>query len=148
MSIAEQINEDIKKAMLAKDKVRLMALRAVKSAFLLVNTEAGDKGLTDERAMGIIQKMVKQRRETAEIYKSQNRADLYENEIAEAEVIATYLPKALSPEEIEVVVKNIVAEIGATSIKDMGKVMGLANKELAGKADGRTVSEIVKKLLS
>ncbi|HOE03709.1 MAG TPA: GatB/YqeY domain-containing protein [Bacteroidales bacterium] len=148
MSIAEQINEDIKKAMLAKDKVRLMALRAVKSAFLLVNTEAGDKGLTDERAMGIIQKMVKQRRETAEIYKSQNRADLYENEIAEAEVIATYLPKALSPEEIEVVVKNIVAETGATSIKDMGKVMGLANKELAGKADGRTVSEIVKKLLS
>jgi len=100
MTIPEQINEDIKKAMLARDKVRLTALRSVKSAFLLVNTEAGDKGLTDERALSIIQKMVKQRRETAEIYKTQNRPDLCENEIAEADAIAEYLPKQMSTVEI------------------------------------------------
>jgi len=148
MTIPEQINEDIKKAMLARDKVRLTALRSVKSAFLLVNTEAGDKGLTDERALSIIQKMVKQRRETAEIYKTQNRPDLCENEIAEADAIAEYLPKQMSTVEIEEVVKVVIQQVQATGIKDMGKVMGTVNKQLAVKADGRVVSEIVKKLLS
>jgi len=148
MTIAEQINEDIKKAMLAKDKIRLNALRAVKSAFLLVNTEGGDKGLTDERALSIVQKMVKQRRETAEIYKTQNRPDLFDNEIAEADIIAEYLPRQMSADEIEEIVKTIILQNSASSIKDMGKVMGIANKQLAGKADGRVVSEIVRKLLS
>ncbi len=148
MTIPEQINEDIKKAMLARDKVRLTALRSVKSAFLLVNTEAGDKGLTDERALSIIQKMVKQRRETAEIYKTQNRPDLCENELAEADAIAEYLPKQMSTAEIEEVVKAVILQVQATGIKDMGKVMGTVNKQLAGKADGRVISEIVQKLLS
>ncbi len=147
MSIAEKINEDIKKAMLAKDKIRLTALRAVKSAFLLVNTEGGDSSLTDERALAIIQKMVKQRKETAEIYKTQNRPDLYETEIAEAAIISEYLPEALSPAQIEAIVSEIITETGANGIKDMGKVMGLANKKMSGQADGKTISEIVKRML-
>lgn len=149
MSLFDQVNNDIKKAMLEKDKVKLSALRAVKSAFLLEKTsKAGGDEIPADVELKIIQKLVKQRKETAEIYQTNNRTDLYENEIAEAQIIESYLPKQLSEEEIAQVVKGIIEKTGASSMKDMGKVMGMATKELAGKADGKTISGLVKKLLS
>ncbi len=149
MNIFDQISADIKSAMLAKDKVRLEALRGVKKEFLEAKTAKGSNGeLADEQAMKILAKMVKQRKETAELYTSQNRPELAENELAEAAVIESYLPKALSDEELTAELKKIIAELGAISPKEMGRVMGVASKALAGRADGKAISVKVKELLS
>jgi uncharacterized protein YqeY len=149
MSFFDRVNDDIKKAMLNKEpKEKLEALRAIKAAFLVAKTEKSGVILTEDLELKIIQKLVKQRQESAEIYKEQNRSDLYENEIAEMKVIQTYLPAALSNDEIESVVKAAISKTGASSPSDMGKVMSVATKELAGKADGKVISEIVKRLLT
>ncbi len=148
MSVFDQINEDIKKAMLAREKEKLEALRAVKAAFLLAKTEGGVASvLTAEKEIQIIQKLIKQRRDAAEIYKTQNRADLYEPEEYQAEIISSYLPVQLSEEELKTIVAEIIKEQNATSIKDMGKVMAAANAKLAGKSDSKTISGVVKTLL-
>ncbi len=148
MSLELKINEEIKQAMLARDKQLLEALRAVKSALLLAKSEKGGDGDVNEDAeIKILQKLVKQRRETAEIYSSQNRKDLADIETFQADVIQKYLPEQMSDEELTRIVQEIITETGATSIKDMGKVMGLASKKLAGKADNKAVSEKVKQLL-
>jgi uncharacterized protein YqeY len=149
MTLQQQIDQDIKTAMLAKEEARLRGLRAIKAALLLAKTEKGaSENLTEEGEIKVLQKMVKQRKESAEIYKAQNREDLYRVEAEEMEVIEAYLPKQLDREEVKSVVKEIINATGASSIKDMGKVMGAANKQLAGKADGKTISEVVKELLS
>ena len=149
MALFDQISEDIKKAMLAKEKVRLEGLRGVKKEFLEAKTAKGSNGdLTDEAAVKILQKMVKQRKDSAQIYIDQNRPELAENELAEVAVIEAYLPKQMSDEELTAAVKEIISEVGATSTKDMGKVMGVASKKLAGKAEGRAISEKVKTLLN
>ncbi|MCD7976857.1 MAG: GatB/YqeY domain-containing protein [Tannerellaceae bacterium] len=149
MSLFDQVSEDIKAAMLAKDKVRLQALRGVKKEFLEAKTaKGGDGELTDEVATKILQKMVKQRKESAEIYKTQGRPELAEGELEEVAAIEVYLPKQMSADELEVELKKIITEVGAEGPKDMGKVMGAANKALAGKAEGRMISEIVKQLLN
>lgn len=149
MNLFDTISDEIKKAMLAKDKVRLEALRGVKKEFLEAKTAKGASDeLSDEVATTILQKMVKQRKDSAEIYTTQGRADLAEDEIAQLRVIQEFLPAQLSAEELESVIKSIIAETGAESMKDMGKVMGAATKQLAGKAEGRAISEMVKKLLS
>ncbi|MCQ2198909.1 MAG: GatB/YqeY domain-containing protein [Paludibacteraceae bacterium] len=149
MALFDIISEDIKKAMIAKDKVALEALRGVKKEFLEAKTAKGSTGeLTDDAALKILQKMVKQRKESAQIFTEQNRADLAENELAEASVIEKYLPAKLSDAELEAAIKEIIAEVGATSAKEMGKVMGVASKKLAGKADGKEISEKVKSLLA
>lgn len=149
MALFETITEEIKKAMLAKDKVRLEALRGIKKELLEAKTAKGASGeLSDEASIAILQKMVKQRKDSAEIYSSQKRPDLAEPELEQMKVIQEYLPKQMTPEELEDAVSAIIAEIGTTSMKEMGKVMGLATKQLAGKAEGRAVSEMVKKLLS
>ncbi len=145
-----QIQADIKAAMIAKDKVALAATRAIKAAILLAKTAEGavKEELEDAEVVKIISKLVKQRKESAAIYTEQNRADLAENELAEATAMEKYLPKALTEEEVEAAVKEVIAEVGASSMADMGKVMGTATKKLAGQADGRIISAIVKKLLS
>jgi uncharacterized protein YqeY len=149
MNLFDQVSDDIKAAMLAKDKIRLQALRGVKKEFLEAKTAKGGNGeLTDEAAVKILQKMVKQRKESAEIFKDQGREELAENELAEVTAIEIYLPKQLSAEELEAILKEIIAQTGAEGPKDMGKVMGAATKALAGKADGRMISETVKKLLN
>ena len=148
MNLFDTISEEIKKAMLARDKVRLEALRGIKKEFLEAKTAKGaNDELSDETAIAILQKMVKQRKDSADIYTSQGRPDLAEDEIAQIKVIQDFLPSQLSAEELEAAVKKIITEVGATSMKDMGKVMGVATKELAGKAEGRAISEMVKKLL-
>jgi len=149
MNIFDQISADIKSAMLAKDKVRLEALRGVKKEFLEAKTAKGSNGeLSHDVAMKILAKMVKQRRETAELYSSQNRPELAESELAEAAVIEQYLPKALSDEELTAELKKIISEVGATSAKEMGRVMGVASKVLAGRADGKAISAKVRELLA
>ena len=148
MSLTDQINQDIKQAMLAKNADRLRGLRAIKSALLLASTEKGaSHELNRDAEIKILQKLVKQRKESAEIYKAQNREDLYQIEVDEMKVIETYLPAQMSRFEIEGYLQEVISRIGATSVADMGKVMGIANKELAGQADGRTISEVVKQLL-
>ena len=148
MNLFDQISEDIKKAMLARDKVRLEALRGVKKEFLEAKTAKGANGeLSDETATKILVKMVKQRKESAAIYQENNRPELAENELAEAAVIEEYLPKQLSAEELEKELKEIIAETGAEGSKDMGKVMGVATKRLAGRAEGKAISAKVKELL-
>ncbi len=144
----EQINEDIKKAMLAKEKEKLEALRAIKSAFLLAKTENVQQDLTDEKEIAIIQKLYKQRMDSAEIYKSNNRQDLAEKELTEAAVIEQYLPKMLTESELEAELKKIVEELGVKSASEMGKVMGVATKRLAGKANNKDIADKVKQLLS
>lgn len=148
--LENQIQSDIKAAMIAKDAVALTSIRAIKAAILLAKTSEGGakESLEDEEIIKIIGKLVKQRKESAAIYSQQNREDLAQNELAEAKVMEKYLPKSLSEEEVEVAVKEIIAQIGASSMADMGKVMGVATKKLAGAADGRVISTIVKKLLS
>jgi uncharacterized protein YqeY len=146
MALEEKINADIKSAMLAKEAAKLEALRAVKSAILLLKTSA--EGYTDESETKALQKMVKQRKETAEIYKTQSREDLADTELFQAGIIEAYLPKQMSEEEIKAEVAKIIAATGASSPADMGKVMGVATKQLAGKADGKVVSALVKELLS
>ena len=149
MSLEQQINQDIKAAMIAKDNARLRGLRAVKAAILLAKTEkAGIDELSQDAEIKVLQKLVKQRKESGDIYKTQGRDDLFQIEFEEQQVIEEYLPKQLSREEIEAVIKGIIAETGAAGMKDMGKVMGLANAKLAGQADGKTVSEIVKSSLA
>lgn len=146
MALEEKINADIKAAMLAKESAKLEALRAVKSAILLLKTSP--EGYTDETELKALQKMVKQRKETADVYNGQGRADLAEVELAQAAIIEVYLPKQMSEVEIKAEVEKIIASVGASSPADMGKVMGAATKALAGKADGKVVSTIVKELLS
>ncbi len=149
MSLINTIDQDIKKAMLGKQEARLRGLRAVKSALLLARTEKGaPEDITGDAEIKVLQKLIKQRRESAEIYKSQNREDLYQIEVEEQEVIEAYLPKQMDRAEIEAYLKDLISRVGASSVKDMGKVMGAANKELAGKADGKTISEVVKQLLA
>jgi uncharacterized protein YqeY len=148
MSLINQIDQDIKQAMLAKQQDRLRGLRAIKSALLLARTEKGAaEEISEEAEIKVLQKLIKQRKESAEIYKTQNRDDLYQIEVEELQVIEGYLPKQMDRAEIEAYLKDLIGRVGATSVKDMGKVMGAANKELAGKADGRTISEVVKQLL-
>ena len=149
MSLFDTINEDIKKAMLARDHVRLLALRGVKKEFLEAKTAEGAGGeLTDATATKIIAKMVKQRKESAAIYTGQNRDDLAQSELAEVAVLEEYLPKQLTDEELTAAVKAIIEQVGATSMKEMGKVMGVASKQLAGKAEGGVISAKVKQLLA
>ena len=149
MALFDQISEDIKSAMKARDKVRLETLRNIKKVFLEAKTAPGaNDTLTDADALKIISKLAKQGKETATTYTQAGRQDLADAELAQVEVLESYLPKQLSQEEIEAEVKKIISEVGATSMKEMGKVMGTASKQLAGKADGRVISEIVKKLLA
>ena len=149
MSLQENIDKDIKSAMLSKDAARLRGLRAIKAALLVAKSEKGATDvLTDETEIKVLQKLVKQRKESAEIYQQQNRVDLYQIELEEMQVIEAYLPKQMSREEVAVHVKDAIARSGAVSMKDMGKVMGLVNNELAGKADGKAISELVKELLA
>ena len=149
MKYTTQISEDIKKAMLAREKDKLEALRAVKTAFTLARTsKSADAELSDEDEIKIMQKLVKQRKETAIIYREQNRPELAEKEELEAKILEVYLPAQFSEEEIKAAITEIVNETGATTMADMGKVMGLASKKLAGKADGKVISQIVRGLLS
>ncbi len=149
MTLFDQISEDIKAAMKARDKVRLETLRNIKKVFLEAKTAPGaNDTLADADALKIIAKLAKQGKETATTYTQAGRQDLADAELAQVEVLESYLPKQLSAEEIEAEVKKIIAEVGATSMKEMGRVMGTASKQLAGKADGRVISEIVKKLLA
>ena len=149
MSLFDTVSNDIKAAMLAKDKIRLEALRGAKKEFLEAKTAKGAEGeLSDDQAVKILQKMVKQRKDSASIYQEQNRPELAEKELAEVVVLENYLPKQLSPEELEKALKEIISQVGASSPADMGKVMGAASKALAGKAEGRLISEAVKRLLA
>lgn len=149
MNLFDQVSEDIKKAMLAREKVCLEALRGAKKEFLEAKTAKGANGeLSDDAATKILVKMVKQRKESARIYTENNRPELAQNELDEAAVLEEYLPKQLSTEELEKEISAIIAETGATGPKEMGKVMGVASKRLAGRAEGRVISETVKTLLA
>ena len=149
MSLQKQIMDEMKVAMKAKNTIALQALRAVKSAFLLARTETGAaEDLTEEQEMKIIQKQVKQRKDSAAIFIEQGRQDLAEPELKEIAVLEQFLPEALSEEKIEVAVKAAIAQAGAAGMKDMGKVMGIVSKELAGQADGKIISMLVKKHLA
>ncbi len=148
MSLFEKVNDDIKTAMKAREKDKLEALRAVKSAFLLAKTESSNKDLSEDQELKIVQKLVKQRRESAEVYKSQNRLDLHDKEAFEADVISGYLPEQLSESELEQELTKIIEQVGASGPQDMGKVMGSATKQLGGKADGKAIAAKVKELLA
>lgn len=148
MSLEVKINDDIKQAMLAKDQPRLAALRAIKSAILLAKTEkSGADGLTEEAEMALLNRQLKQRRDSYDIYIQQGREDLASEEKLQIDVIAAYLPAQMSDEELESALKAIIAQVGASSLQDLGKVMGVSSKQLAGKADGKRISETVKRLL-
>ena len=147
--ISNTIDQEIKKAMLAKNQVQLRGLRAIKAALLLARTEKGSSDeLTEDAELKILQKLIKQRKESSDIYKQQRREDLALVEDEEIQVIGAFLPKQLDKAEVESIISNIIKETGAGSMKDMGKVVGLANKELAGKADGKLIAEIVKAQLA
>jgi len=149
MSLFDTVSNDIKAAMLAKDKIRLEALRGVKKEFLEAKTAKGAEGdLADEMAVKILQRMIKQRKDSATIYIEQNRPELAEKELAEVAALEGYLPKQMSPEELEKSIREIITQVGASSPQDMGKVMGVATKALAGKTEGRLISDTVKRLLS
>jgi len=149
MNIFDQISDDIRSAMLARDKERLEALRNIKKVLIEAKTaKSGIEELPDEVAIKAIMKLAKQGRDSAEIYKQQNRPDLYEPEMAQVKIYDTYLPKQMSDEELTIAIKAIIQQTGATSIKEMGKVIGIASKELSGKADGKLISEKVKSLLT
>jgi len=148
MSLTEKISADLIAAMKGGDKVALEAIRAAKTAFLLAKSEKGQEPLTSDEELKVIQKLVKQRRESAEIYVQNNRPELATKENAEADILAKYLPEKISPGELEKILKEIIAKTGAKSPADMGKVMGMASKELAGRAEGREISAKVKELLS
>lgn len=148
MTLFDRVNNDIKSAMMAKEKEKLEALRGIKAAFLVAKTEKGASDeLPDDAAMKILQKMAKQRREAADIYTQQQRPELAEVELFQAQVIEAYLPKPLSEDEIKDILKDIIVQVGASGPSDMGKVMGVASKQLAGKADGKVISALVKVLL-
>jgi uncharacterized protein YqeY len=149
MAALNNLTTEIKEAMKAKNVLALEALRAIKSAVLLLKSEAGaSEELTEGQEIKLLQKLVKQRRDSATIFREQNRVDLAEPEEAQAEIIAKFLPEQLSEEEVKSLIEAIISQTGATSMKDMGKVMGMASKQLAGKADGKTISTFVKQLLS
>ncbi len=149
MSLFDQIGEDIKAAMLARDKVKLEALRNIKKVLLEAKTaKSGSEELTDEAAVTVIMKLAKQGKDSAEIYRQQNRPELCEEELAQVKVFEAYLPKQMNDEELTVAIKAIIERVGATTVKEMGKVMGIASKELAGKVEGRLISEKVKSLLA
>ena len=149
MAALDNLTTEIKEAMKAKNALALEALRAIKSAVLLQKSEAGASDeMSEDDEIKLLQKLVKQRRDSAAIFREQNRLDLAEPEEAQAEIIARFLPKQLSEEEVGKVIERIIAQTGASSMKDMGKVMGMASKQLAGKADGKTISTLVKQLLS
>lgn len=149
MTLFEQVSKDIIAAMKAKDKVTLEALRNIKKFFIEAKTAPGaNDELSDEVALKILAKLAKQGKDTAALYVEQGRQDLADEELAQVEVIDRYLPQPLSPEELEKAVKEIIASVGATSAKDMGKVMGVATKQLAGKAEGKAISALVKQLLA
>lgn len=149
MSLFDKINEDLKAAMKAKEKEKLEAIRAIKSQLMLAKTaEGGSEEITEEQGIQILQKMVKQRKDSAELYKQQGRDDLYEKEMTEVKYITPYLPAQMSVEEIENAIKQIIEQVGASSMKDMGKVMGIASKQLQGKAEGKLIADKVKQLLS
>jgi len=149
MKLSEKINQDIMNAMREKDKIKLEALRAAKTAFILAKTQEGAVGeLSDADELKIIQKLVKQRMDSAVIYKEQSRPELYEKEVSEAKVLEQYMPAQMTIEELKDTLKVIIEKVGAKGPQDMGKIMGVATKELAGKTDGKTISETVKQLLS
>ena len=148
MSVSDKLNADIKASMLAKNKLRLSALRAIKSAFLIESSKGSSKVISDEIAQNIVVKLHKQRIEASKIYLEQNREDLANEEIDQAKVLEDYLPKRLSDSEVEAVLKSIIDKVGATNPSDMGKVMGPAMGQLKGKADGQLISSMVKKLLN
>ncbi len=149
MAILSHLTDEIKAAMRAKDTLRLEALRAIKSAMMLVQTSAGGSNeLTEEEEIKLVQKLVKQRKDSAQIFREQNRADLAEPEEAQAEIIAAFLPEQLTEQEIGAIVAQVIEELNATSMQDMGKVMGKASQVMAGKADGKTISTIVRNQLS
>jgi uncharacterized protein len=147
MSLETRVNEDLKVAMKAKDEAALRGIRAIKSALLLAKTDGSGQAIDEAREVQILQKLVKTRQESLDLYVKNNREDLAFIEREEIEVIKKYLPAMLEGAELEAIIKAIIAEVGATSAKDMGKVMGAANKQLAGKAEGRAISDIVKQLL-
>jgi uncharacterized protein YqeY len=147
MNLEQKINEAIKAAMLSREKEKLEALRAIKSAVLLAKTEKAGAELDEETEIKMLQKMVKQRRESAEIYTGQGRSDMAEAELFQAKIIETYLPEQLSEDEVRSIIQQIISETGASGPKDMGKVMGPANQKLGGKADGKTIAAVVKALL-
>jgi len=149
MAALDNLTTEIKEAMKAKNALALESLRAIKSAVLLHKSEAGASDeMSEDEEIKLLQKLVKQRRDSAAIFREQNRVDLAEPEEAQAEIIARFLPEQLSEEEVGKVIESIIAQTGASSMKDMGKVMGMASKQLAGKADGKTISTLVKQLLS
>lgn len=149
MSLEEQITTALKAAMRAKDSLQLESLRAIKSALLLAKTQSGGSAqLTEDDEIKLLQKLVKQRKESASIFRAQNRVDLAEPEEAQAQVIEAFLPEQLSEQEVSAVIDQIIGEVGASSMKDMGKVMGMANQKMAGKADGKTIAMLVKQRLS
>jgi len=150
MSLKKTIDVDIKKAMLAKEKDKLRALRAIKSSILLAETEKGasENGISEEKELAILMKAAKQRKESAEIFTQQGREDLAKTELEELKIIEKYLPKQLSEEELKDILTGIIEKVNVSSPKDMGKVMGVASKELAGKTDGKIISKIVKELLA
>jgi uncharacterized protein YqeY len=149
MSLIEKISEEIKGAMKAREQLRLEALRSVKKELIEAKTSGKSGGeISEDEELKLLQRMVKQRKDSANIYSAQGRADLYEKEVAEADIISEFLPEQMSGEEMEKQVEDIIREVGADSIKDMGKVMGVATKKLAGKADGKDISNTVKRLLS
>ncbi len=148
MNLETKINTDLKEAMKAKDQAGLRGIRAIKSAILLLKTDGSGKEIDEVAEIRMLQKLIKQRKDSLEIYEKQGREDLAVKEREEIAVISKYLPEQLSDEELEAKLKEIIAETGASSMRDMGKVMGIANQKFAGKADGKTISGIVKKLLS
>lgn len=148
MSLQQKVMSQLKEAMKAKDKVALESLRAIKSALLLAQTSGDKKELTEEDEIKLVQKLVKQRKESADLYTKQGREDLAKPELAQAEILSQFLPEQVSEEELKKVISEIINQVGASSMKDMGKVMGLASKQLAGKADGKAISGVVKQLLA
>lgn len=147
MTLEEKINQDLKNAMKAKDQTALRGIRAIKSAILLAKTDGSGQDLDEAKEIKLLQKLVKQRKDSLDIYEKQNREDLAKTEREEIEIIEKYLPAQMDPAELEVIIKAIIEQTGASSMKDMGRVMGMASKQLAGKADGKTISQVVKQLL-
>ena len=147
MNLQSKLMVQMKMAMKSKDKVALQSLRAIKSEILLANTKGGDVEFTEEDEIKLLQKLVKQRKDSAALYTEQGREDLASPELAEATIISQFLPAQMSAEDLKIIVSDIIAKTGAVGMKDMGKVMGMASKELAGKADGKTISMLVKELL-
>ena len=147
MTLEEKIMQDLKEAMKARDEAALRGIRAVKAAILLVKTDGSGKPIDTEREIQILQKLVKQRKESLEIFEKQNREDLAKKERDEIAVIEKYLPQQMNESELETILQEIIDKVGATSVKDLGKVMGLASKELAGKADGKMIAQVTKRLL-